>query len=119
MGTPDEPAVESPDGGICRLRPAKLAVAVEEFRQRFGNQCSLAPAIRAHHGRDESPLDVSPPDLVVYAESGLDVAGAVRIAARHSLPVIAFGAGSSLEGHVLAVEGGMCLDLSRLNRVMR
>jgi D-lactate dehydrogenase (cytochrome) len=100
-----------------RTPPAPAALA--ELQARFGPQCSLARAVRDHHGRDESPLDVPPPDAVVYAHSGDDVADAVRIAARHGLPVIAFGAGSSLEGHVLAVAGGVCLDLSRLDRVLR
>ncbi|MCU0759107.1 MAG: FAD-binding protein [Steroidobacteraceae bacterium] len=95
------------------------AAALAELQARFGPQCSVARAVREHHGRDESPLDVPPPDAVVYAHSHEDVVDAVRIAARHGVPLIPFGAGSSLEGHVLAVDGGMSLDLTRLDRVLR
>ena len=101
----------------ARTPPSSTALA--ELQARFGPQCSVARAVREHHGRDESPLDMPPPDAVVYAHSHEDAVDAVRIAARHGLPVIAFGAGSSLEGHVLAVAGGLSLDLSRLDRVLK
>jgi D-lactate dehydrogenase (cytochrome) len=106
-------------GLTAALRAPPSPAALAELQARFGPQCSVARAVREHHGRDESPLDVPPPDAVVYAHSDEDVADAVTIAARHGLPVIAFGAGSSLEGHVLAVAGGVSLDLSRLDRVLR
>lgn len=99
--------------------PASTSAALAELQARFGPQCSLARAVREHHGRDESPLDAPPPDAVVYAHSHDDVVEVVRIAARHRLPLIPFGAGSSLEGHVLAVAGGVSLDLTRLDRVLR
>ena len=93
--------------------------ALSELQQRFGPQCSLAAAVREQHGRDESAFTtVPPPDAVVFAESTQDVADAVAICARHRVPVIPYGVGSSLEGHLLAVEGGVSLDLSRMNRVL-
>jgi D-lactate dehydrogenase (cytochrome) len=100
-------------------RAVLSATALAELQARFGPQCSVARAVREHHGRDESPLDVPPPDAVVYAHSHDDVVDAVRIAARHALPLIPFGAGSSLEGHVLAIAGGISLDLTRLDRVLQ
>ncbi len=63
-------------------------------------------------------FDVTPPDAVVYALSTEDVAFALAVANRFGTPVIAYGAGSSLEGHLLAVQGGICLDLSRMNNIL-
>jgi D-lactate dehydrogenase (cytochrome) len=75
--------------------------------------------VREQHGRDESPFEVTPPDAVLFCESTADVAAAVALAAQHSVPVIPFGVGSSLEGHLLAVQGGISLDLARMNEVLR
>lgn len=93
--------------------------ALAELQAALGPQLSLAHAVREHHGRDESPLDVPPPDAVVYAQSHDDVVTTIRTAAQHRVPVIPFGAGSSLEGHVLAVAGGISLDLTRLDRILQ
>jgi D-lactate dehydrogenase (cytochrome) len=75
-------------------------------------------AVREQHGRDESPFDVPPPEVVVFCESTEDVAAVVKLADEHAVPVIPYGAGSSLEGHLLAVQGGVSIDLSRMNRVL-
>ena len=77
-----------------------------------------ALAVREQHGRDESPFDAPPPEAVVFCESTDDVAAVVKLADRTRVPVIPFGAGTSLEGHVLAVQGGVSIDLSRMNRVL-
>lgn len=98
-------------------RPAPAAL-LEALKQRFGERCSLAMAVREQHGRDESPFDVPPPEAVVFAESNEDVADAVRMAQAHGVPVIPYGVGSSLEGHLLAVQGGISIDLGRMNRVL-
>jgi D-lactate dehydrogenase (cytochrome) len=98
-------------------RPVPAAL-IEALRARFGEALSTARAVREQHGRDESPFEVPPPDAVVYCESNQDVADAVRMAAAHDVPVIPFGVGSSLEGHLLAVQGGISLDLSRMNRIL-
>jgi D-lactate dehydrogenase (cytochrome) len=74
--------------------------------------------VREHHGRDESPFAPEPPDAVVFAQSTDDVVALVRLCGAHRVPLIPFGVGSSLEGHLLAVEGGVSLDLSRMNRVL-
>jgi D-lactate dehydrogenase (cytochrome) len=86
---------------------------------RFGERCSTAKVVREQHGRDESPFEVPPPDAVVFCESTADVAAAVALASCHDVAVIAFGVGSSLEGHLLAVQGGISLDLQRMNRILR
>jgi D-lactate dehydrogenase (cytochrome) len=92
---------------------------IEALRQRFGANCSTALAVREQHGRDESAFTtVPPPAAVVFAESTQDVADAVALAAQYKVPVIPFGVGSSLEGHLLAVQGGISIDVSRMNRVL-
>jgi len=88
------------------------------LKTRFGDRCSTALAVREQHGRDESPFDVPPPEVVVYAESTEDVAYVVALASRHEVPVIPFGVGSSLEGHLLAVQGGVSIDLSRMKAIL-
>ncbi|GAB3662730.1 FAD-binding oxidoreductase [Ramlibacter alkalitolerans] len=94
------------------------AALIEALRQRFAERCSTALAVREQHGRDESSFEVPPPAAVVFAESASDVADAVRLASEHATPVIPFGVGSSLEGHLLAVQGGISIDVSRMNKVL-
>jgi D-lactate dehydrogenase (cytochrome) len=91
---------------------------IEALRQRFGERCSTALAVREQHGRDESSFEVPPPAAVVFAESTDEVAEAVRLASLHDVPVIPFGVGSSLEGHLLAVQGGISIDVARMNKVL-
>ena len=99
------------------LRPMPSAL-LEALQSRFAGRCSIALAVREQHGRDESALDAPPPDAVVFAESTQDVMDALALASQYNVPVIAFGAGSSLEGHLLAVQGGISLDVNRMNRVL-
>ena len=91
---------------------------LDALAQRFGAQCSTALAVREQHGRDEGSLQAPPPSAVVFAESTQDVQDAVRLAAQHNVPVIPYAAGSSLEGHLLAVQGGISIDVNRMNRVL-
>jgi D-lactate dehydrogenase (cytochrome) len=98
-----------------RAVPAAL---IEGLKSRFGDRCSTAMAVREQHGRDESSFQVPPPAAVVFAESTEDVADAVRLAAQYDAPVIPFGVGSSLEGHLLAVQGGISIDVGRMNKVL-
>lgn len=103
-----------------RVEPREVPAAmIDALKARFGERCSTAVSVREQHGRDESPFDVRPPDAVVFCESTAEVAAVVALADRHAVPVIPFGVGSSLEGHLLAVQGGISIDLSRMNRVLR
>jgi D-lactate dehydrogenase (cytochrome) len=100
----------------ARAAPQAL---LDELKARFGAAFSTAQSVREQHGRDESVYThVPPPAAVVFAESTADVADAVRLCAQYKTPVIPFGVGSSLEGHLLAVQGGVSLDVSRMNRVL-
>ena len=100
---------------LKRPLPADL---VNSLRSRFGSQFSVAAAVREHHGRDESPFPMTPPDAVVFALSTQDVVDAVKQCAAHKIPIIAFGAGSSLEGHLLAIHGGVSIDVAQMNKVL-
>ena len=94
-------------------------VLIDTLKAHFGDRCSTAMAVREHHGRDESAYTtVPPPAAVVFCESTADVAFTVKHAAEHSVPVIPFGIGSSLEGHLLAVQGGISIDVSRMKKVL-
>jgi D-lactate dehydrogenase (cytochrome) len=115
MNAPTEHALLGPAIAPRPVPPALL----DALARRFGAQCSTALAVREQHGRDESAFTtVPPPAAVVFAENTQDVADAVRLAADHDVPVIPFGVGSSLEGHLLAVQGGICIDVGRMNRVL-
>ena len=99
-------------------RPVPPAL-IDALKSRFGAQFSEALVVREQHGRDESAFTtVPPPAGVVFAESTADVADAVRLCAEHKVPVIPYGVGSSLEGHLLAVQGGISIDVSRMNKVL-
>ena len=99
------------------LRPLPAAM-LAALKARFGERCSTASVVRDQHGRDESAYPAAPPDAVVFCESTDDVAATVALAATHGVPVIPFGVGSSLEGHLLAVQGGVSIDLSRMNQTV-
>ena len=106
MNTPTAASL-APSAFTQRPVPPEMLAAL---RERFAERCSTALAVREQHGRDESPFDVPPPEVVVFCESTEDVADVVKLADRHAVPVIAFGAGSSIEGHVLAVQCGLFFE---------
>jgi D-lactate dehydrogenase (cytochrome) len=91
---------------------------LDALKTRFGAQCSTALAVREQHGRDESSFQAPPPSAVVFAERTQDVADAVKLASQYEVPVIPFGVGTSLEGHLLAIQGGISVDVSRMNKVL-
>ncbi len=88
------------------------------LRARFADQLSTAAAVREHHGRDESAYAPMPPQAVIFARSTDDVVALVQFAAEQRVPLIAYGVGSSLEGHLLALEGGVSVDLGQMNQVL-
>ncbi len=92
--------------------------ALDILRQRFGERATSGQAICDQHGRGEGWYPSAPPDLVVFAETTEDVAEVVRICAEHKVPVVPFGTGTSLEGHVAALKGGVSLDLSGMNKLL-
>ena len=101
---------------LC-LREVPQAL-LDALKAHFADRFSTALVVREQHGRDESSFEAPPPAGVVFALSTADVATAVKLASQYSVPVIAFGVGTSLEGHLLAVQGGISIDLSRMNQVL-
>ncbi|MDM0110033.1 FAD-linked oxidase C-terminal domain-containing protein [Variovorax sp. J22R24] len=99
-------------------RRAPSAELIATLRRRFGSRLSTADSVLLQHGSDESSYRPLPPDVVVYVHGTDEAAFVVRACARERVPVIAFGVGSSIEGHLLAVEGGVCIDFSQMNQVL-
>jgi D-lactate dehydrogenase (cytochrome) len=91
---------------------------VEGLRALLGDRLVTTRQVREHHGTDISSYPVTPPDAVAYASSTDEVVAIVRLCARHGTPMIPFGIGTSVEGHVLATRGGVCIDLSQMNRIL-
>ena len=89
------------------------------LRQLLGDRLSTSAAVCDQHGRDESYHAPHSPDAVAFARSTEEVAAIVRLCSGHKAPVIAFGAGTSLEGHVAALAGGVCIDLTQMDRILR
>ena len=95
-----------------------IAAAVALLKQRFGERAQTGQAIREQHGHTTTYVPTQAPDIVIFAQTTDDVQDVVRICAEHKVPVIAFGAGSSLEGQVNAPAGGVSIDLTQMNRVL-
>ena len=108
---------ETPES-LRRPRRPFPAELLTSLKGAFNDRVSTTEAVRAHHGRDESPFDPQLPDAVVFARSTEDVQTAVQLCGQHRVPIIPYGNGSSLEGHLLAIEGGVSIDLSEMNRVL-
>jgi len=96
-----------------------LEAALAELHGLLGERVSAADVVREHHSHGESTHAPGMPDLVCFPHSTEEVSRIVQVSARHSLPVIAFGAGTSLEGHVHAVLGGVSIDMRQMNRILR
>lgn len=91
--------------------------AATRLQKLLGPRLSVTAADRDHHAQSESFHRAPPPDAVVWPETADDVAGIVRICADFRVPVIPWGAGTSLEGHALATQGGVMIDLGRMDKV--
>ena len=92
---------------------------LDELRQLLGDRLSTSAAVCDHHGKDESYHAPHSPDAVAFAHSTEEVSAIVKLCSDHKTPVIAFGTGTSLEGHVAALAGGVCIDLSQMNQILR
>src|SRR5215210_9028528 len=95
-----------------------LATLITSLTADYGERASTARATRDQHSHGEGLADAAPPDVVVYPHTNDEVAAIVRLCHAARVPVIAFGVGTSLEGHVAALYGGVCLDLTQMNRVL-
>jgi len=109
-----------PDPSRAFVRPdeATTAKVTEELAKRFGNRLVTSRAVREQHANTLTWQKNEAPDAVVFAEHPLDCVEIMRVCAAYRMPVIPFGTGTSLEGHVNAPFGGICVDLSRMNKVL-
>jgi D-lactate dehydrogenase (cytochrome) len=105
----------APPSALRRELPEAL---LAELKAVFLDRLSTSMAMREHHGRDESSYDPMLPDAVVFAHTSEEVAAAVRLCNQYRFPIIAYGTGTSLEGHILALQGGLSIDLSQMNQVV-
>jgi D-lactate dehydrogenase (cytochrome) len=94
-------------------------VAITSLQELLSDRLSTAASVRDQHGKDASYHPCVPPDAVAFAQSTEEVIEVVKICARHKVPLIPFGSGTGVEGHIAALRGGVCLDLSRMNRILR
>ena len=93
-------------------------VLLEEFRAVVGDRLSTSTAVREHHGHGEGFPGVFPPGAVVFAHSTQEVSEIVKLCATRKVPIVPFGTGTSLEGHVAALKGGVCIDLTQMDQVL-
>lgn len=92
--------------------------AIKSLQATFGDQVTTATTILDAHGQNEAYFPITPPDAVVFPKTTEDVSQVVKICAANDCPIIAFGTGTSLEGHQLAIKGGICLDMMHMNKVL-
>ena len=95
------------------------SLVVDALRPTLGDRVSTAPAVRDQHGHDESWHEGAAPDAVFFPRTTQEVSEIVTLCAQHDVPVVPFGAGTSLEGHVTAIHGGVALDMSGMTQVLR
>jgi D-lactate dehydrogenase (cytochrome) len=104
----------SPEPGRTPLPTAFIAAMTMQFGARF----SMSSSICLHHGQDESSFLPMPPDAVVFADSTDEVSTIAKLCSAYQIPMIPHGTGTSLEGHLLAVRGGLAINLSAMNKVL-
>ncbi|WP_275783425.1 FAD-binding oxidoreductase [Pararhizobium gei] len=97
---------------------AGMDAAMQRMRERFGDRFQTGEAIRAQHAHTTTYIPAQLPDGVVFPDNAREVETIVAIAAQHRVPLIAFGTGSSLEGHINAPYGGISIDMSRMDKVL-
>jgi D-lactate dehydrogenase (cytochrome) len=105
--------------GVSMNKPVELDTSVTaELRALLGERLTVSRGIRDQHGRDESAIPNASPQAVVFPESTAEISEIARICTRHRVPMIPYGVGTSLEGHVLAIHGGVTIDMGRMNRIV-
>jgi D-lactate dehydrogenase (cytochrome) len=95
-----------------------IDLVIDEVRARLGDRISTGTDVREQHGSTLTWLPNQPPDAVVFPETTEEIVGLVKLCSEHHVPIIAFGAGTSLEGHLNAPHGGLSLDLTRMNKIL-
>ncbi len=100
------------------MTPDTTAQAISDLKDLLGERLSTGESIRAIHCRDEAYSEPALPDAVAFPETTEEVSALMKICWRHAVPVVPFGIGTSLEGHVIPIHGGISVDTSRMNRIL-
>jgi D-lactate dehydrogenase (cytochrome) len=106
------------NAGMNATASTRVPAALDAIRALIGERLTTAIAVREQHGKDQTYHPGAPPDAVAFARSTEEVSAIVKVCAAHRVPVIAYGTGTSLEGHVAALRGGVTLDLMQMNEVL-
>lgn len=106
------------DAKVGKRNEAGIAAVLGILKQAFGERFQTGESFRAQHAHTTTYIPAQLPDGVIFAESSEDVKAVVTLCAEHKVPVIPFGTGSSLEGHINAPSGGISIDFSRMNRIL-
>ena len=100
------------------MTSSSISTAIDILKQQFGDQLSTALSVRQHHSHTTTQIKSQIPDAVIFARETADVAAVVAVCQEHQCPIIPFGVGSSLEGHVNAPLGGVSIDMNSMDRVL-
>ncbi|KAF4042167.1 FAD linked oxidases C-terminal domain [Phytophthora infestans] len=115
--------IQAHGGAVCNrqqsTRRAASPQTIFALKELLGDRLSTARSVLEQHGTDESYHDVAPPDAVAFVESTEEVVEVIKICAANRTPIIPFGAGTSIEGHISAVAGGVSIDLSGMNGILK
>jgi len=109
----------APSVTVESVPPAASHAVIASLHQLLGDRLSTAALVREKHGKDASWHPCVPPDAVAFAQSTEEVSEIIKLCARHKVPVIPFGSGTGVEGNVVALRGGVSLDLSQMNRILQ
>src|SRR4029078_5579110 len=113
-----DPFMNAPTDLRARPSADDVAAIVKKLAEDFAERAVTSSAVREQHGHGEGMADSALPDVVVFPHTNEEVAAIVRLCHAARVPVIAFGVGTSLEGHVAALFGGVSMDLSQMNRML-
>ena len=110
-----------PDGHTTMERPQQDVInkIIRELGEKFPNRVTTSMAVREQYATDFSFHEISPADAVVTAHSTMEVSEIVKLCAKHKVPIVPHGTGTSLEGHLAALRGGICIDLSEMNNIIK
>src|SRR6478609_10257669 len=111
-------AIQAEASAPARRDPKAMEVALAALAAQFGNRLVTSQAVRQQHGNTVTWIENQPPDAVVFPQSTEDVQEIVRICAAHRVPIIPYGTGTSLEGHVNAPYGGVSIDVRDMDKVL-
>ena len=95
-----------------------LSLVLSKLQEEFGNSFTRNENICLNHGKDEAYHPVAPPDAVIFPKNSNDIKKIVDLCSEYEVPIVPYGVGTSLEGGVCALSGGICVDFSEMNKII-